>query len=128
MTWKRCLMSLTAGGLLLAMTVGAEASFIVKGTGDAREIDATALAPHLQEGYQLFVRHCTDCHPQVRTIERLQVYAANQEEALNAELKVTLVKKLRLPGAKLSAREGKKILEFLLEMHRLYDELKKSGK
>ena len=126
--WKRCLTMLTGCGLMVAMHGGAEAAFVVKGTGDAQQIDATALAPHLQEGYRLFERYCTECHPQARTLERLQVYAAGQEEALHAELKVTLVKKLRMPGAALSTKEGKKILDFLMELHRLYDELKKNGK
>ena len=124
----RSVLVLVFFGAVTVSNVTAEAAFVVKGSGEEQQIDATALAPHLREGYQLFMEHCVHCHPQARTLKRLQVYTAGQEEALHAELRVMLVKMLRLPGSTISAKEGKKVLDFLMELHRLYDEVKKTGK
>ena len=87
--------------------------------GDEIEIDGESLPVNMREGYALFKVHCTKCHLQNRTIGYLQDCQIINSENYESNLKVTILKKIRLRGGDLSKPDATKIYDFLLALYRI---------
>jgi hypothetical protein len=77
------------------------------------ELVETSLPPEMIEGYNLFKDHCVKCHPQERAIGFIKDCRFDNNQNYLSNIKVTVMKKIRMSGGEISKSEGKKIYEFL---------------
>jgi len=74
------------------------------------------LTPMQIEGDALVKKYCTTCHTEGRVMESLRLMRRDQEDGYAQSVKSIVVKKIRLTGGKISHRDGKKIMEYLVTL------------
>lgn len=68
------------------------------------------------EGDALVKKFCTKCHTEGRIMDKLKVVHRVDGENFDQVVKSIIVKKIRLTGGEISHRDGKKILEYLVNL------------
>ena len=83
------------------------------GSGDKEEFDISAFSAKQLEANELVKKFCTGCHTESRIINGLRSFHKDYGIAYGDQVKVTVVKKIRLTGGNIPRQDGKKIIEFL---------------
>ena len=116
-----------AGALLLtfgqitAVAAATNTAIRTIGSGDKTEIDPASLPPQLREGYELMRRSCLSCHGESRTLDPIRHCREknHNEEYCVRDIRVAIMRNLRRPGVDLSREEGKKLIDFFIQLREL---------